>query len=167
MNPGQSMLRLWVPMKALYPPAAGGGDYYSGGWSLSSPDDQYPTGQHATATPCSWRTSFLILPEFRILGWSHGRKEGSQEAHRLNSYDSREWEWEWEAHLVLILEIMECEIFCTWVVKSKIPTCYTNKQASATQGWAMLGQTVNAQKSLGGWGKGLLGRDFQVRNEMH
>lgn len=39
-----------------------------GGWSLSLPDNQYPTGLHATAKSCSYRTSFLILHEFRILG---------------------------------------------------------------------------------------------------
>ena len=50
---GQSMLRLSVAMKALCSPEAGGGGCCSGGWSLSLPDDQYPTGQQATATSCS------------------------------------------------------------------------------------------------------------------
>lgn len=28
---------------------------------------------------------------------------------------------------------MECDIFCTWVVKGKIPACNTSRQAIATQ----------------------------------
>lgn len=77
------------------------------------------------------RNSFIVLHEFRILGWSHDQGWNREGAHGLNSYESRGWDR--GVNLVLILEIMECGFFCTWVMKSKIPACYTNKQVIATE----------------------------------
>ena len=68
---GQFMLRLCLAVRSLCPPSIGGEVCWGVWLSLSSWDNQYPTGQHTAAASCSWRTSFLLLHKLTILGSSY------------------------------------------------------------------------------------------------
>ena len=158
---GQSMLRLWVARRALCPPATSGEDCWGEGWSLSSPDNQHPTGQlqhHTAREPVFWYCTNSDISADFTGGWD------TEEAQRLKFSDSRGCEW--GAHLVLILVIMECDTSCTWVVKSKIP-CYINKQARATQREEQCWVRQSAQGARGRGRESRLGREVQAENEEH